>query len=77
MRRLVAETRLHSAELVLPMFVREGASDPVAISSMPGVQQHSLDSFRRALATTPPSCGIATWRSRRRSRDHNFSVSRG
>ncbi len=50
MRRLVAETRLHSAELVLPMFVREGASDPVAISSMPGVQQHSLDSFRRALA---------------------------
>ena len=50
MRRLVAETRLHPAELVLPMFVREGASDPVAISSMPGVQQHSLDSFRRALA---------------------------
>ncbi|MET3769180.1 porphobilinogen synthase [Marisediminicola sp. UYEF4] len=49
MRRLVAETRLHPAELVLPMFVREGASDAVAISSMPGVQQHSLDSFRRAL----------------------------
>lgn len=50
MRRLVAETRLHPAELVLPMFVREGASDAVEISSMPGVQQHSLDSFRRALA---------------------------
>jgi porphobilinogen synthase len=50
MRRLTAETRLHPADLVLPMFVREGASEPLAISSMPGVEQHSLDSFRRALA---------------------------
>ena len=50
MRRLVAETRLHPAELVLPMFVREGAGGPVPISSMPGVVQHSLDSFRVALA---------------------------
>ncbi|HWL03039.1 MAG TPA: porphobilinogen synthase [Microbacteriaceae bacterium] len=49
-RRLAAETRLHPAELILPMFIREGASEPVAISSMPGVVQHSLDSFRRALA---------------------------
>ncbi len=48
MRRLVAETRLHAAELVLPMFVREGVSEPVAISSMPGVVNHSLDSLRRA-----------------------------
>ena len=48
MRRLVAETRLYAAELVLPMFVREGVSDPVAISSMPGVVNHSLDSLRRA-----------------------------
>ena len=49
MRRLVAETRLHPADLVLPMFIREGINEPVAISSMPGVDQHSLDSFRRAL----------------------------
>ncbi|WP_353987144.1 porphobilinogen synthase [Ruicaihuangia caeni] len=49
MRRLVAETRLHPAELILPMFVREGIDDPVPVSSMPGVVQHSLDSFRRAL----------------------------
>jgi len=49
MRRLTAETRLTAADLVLPMFVREGATEPVAISSMPGVEQHSLDSFRRAL----------------------------
>lgn len=50
MRRLVAETRLHPAELILPMFVREGASEPVPISSMPGVVQHTLDSLRRAIA---------------------------
>ncbi|WP_422870045.1 porphobilinogen synthase [Curtobacterium sp. RRHDQ10] len=49
MRRLVAETRLHPAELVLPMFIREGAAEAVPIASMPGVVQHSLDSFRRAL----------------------------
>ena len=48
MRRLVAETRLHPSELVLPMFVREGLGEPVPISSMPGVVNHSLDSLRRA-----------------------------
>ncbi|WP_137843780.1 porphobilinogen synthase [Microbacterium sp. 2FI] len=50
MRRLVSETRLHPADLVLPMFVREGAAEPVPISSMPGVVQHSTDSLRRAIA---------------------------
>ncbi|MGK9147949.1 porphobilinogen synthase [Plantibacter flavus] len=49
-RRLVSETRLDPAELVLPMFVREGISEPVEISSMPGVVQHTLDSARRAAA---------------------------
>jgi len=49
MRRLVAETRLHPADLVLPMFIREGITEATPISSMPGVDQHSLDSFRRAL----------------------------
>ena len=44
-RRLVAEHRLHPADLVLPVFVREGVSEPVAISSMPGVVQHTLDSL--------------------------------
>jgi porphobilinogen synthase len=41
----VAQTRLHPAELVLPVFVREGISEPVAISAMPGVVQHTLDSL--------------------------------
>ena len=50
MRRLVAETRLHPAELVLPLFVREGIPEALPIGSMPGVMQHSLDSMRRAIA---------------------------
>ncbi len=50
MRRLIAENRLHPADLVLPVFVREGAREPVPISSMPGVVQHTLDSLRRAVA---------------------------
>jgi len=41
MRRLVAETRLDRADLVLPLFVKEGASEPTPIASMPGVVQHS------------------------------------
>lgn len=45
MRRLVAQTRLAPAELILPVFVREGVTEPVAITSMPGVVQHSLDSL--------------------------------
>jgi len=41
----VAQTRLHPAELVLPVFVREGATQEQPITSMPGVVQHSLDSL--------------------------------
>ncbi|MFD5432787.1 porphobilinogen synthase [Kitasatospora sp. NPDC127067] len=47
MRRLVAETRLHPAELILPLFVREGVSEPVPVSSMPGVVQHTRDTLRK------------------------------
>ncbi|WP_269455310.1 porphobilinogen synthase [Occultella aeris] len=56
MRRLVAQTRLHPSDLVLPMFVIEAAeSRPIA--SMPGVLQHSLDSLRRA-ATEAAEAGV-------------------
>ncbi|MBC6457676.1 porphobilinogen synthase [Actinomadura sp. HBU206391] len=48
MRRLVAETRLHPADLVLPMFVKEGITEPQPITSMPGVVQHTRDSLRKA-----------------------------
>ncbi|WP_371497741.1 porphobilinogen synthase [Kitasatospora sp. NBC_00374] len=47
MRRLVAQTRLHPAELILPAFVREGISEPRPIGSMPGVVQHTRDTLRR------------------------------
>lgn len=50
LRRLVAETRLHPAELVLPIFVREGAGAPVPISSMPGVVQHTTETLKGAVA---------------------------
>ena len=50
LRRLVAETRIHPAELILPMFVREGLGSPEPIASMPGVSHHSIDSLRRAVA---------------------------
>ena len=45
LRALVAQTRLHPADLVLPVFVREGASEARPIGSMPGVVQHGLDSL--------------------------------
>jgi porphobilinogen synthase len=49
-RALVAETALRPAELVLPVFVKEGLSEPQPISSMPGVVQHTRDSLRKAAA---------------------------
>jgi porphobilinogen synthase len=48
LRRLVAETRLHPAGLVLPLFVREGLDEPAPITSLPGVVQHSRASLRVA-----------------------------
>ncbi|NMM25355.1 MAG: porphobilinogen synthase [Phycicoccus sp.] len=44
-RALVAQTRLHPSDLILPVFVREGATEAQPITSMPGVVQHSLDSL--------------------------------
>ena len=48
MRRLVAETRPAPAELVLPMFIREGLTEARPVTSLPGVVQHSRDSVRKA-----------------------------
>ncbi|GAA3109440.1 delta-aminolevulinic acid dehydratase [Streptosporangium carneum] len=45
---MVAGTRLHPAELVLPVFVKEGIDEPNPIGSMPGVFQHTRDSLRKA-----------------------------
>lgn len=54
---MVAQTRLAPADLILPMFVREGIAEQVPIASMPGVVQHPLDAdglvetARQAVAT--------------------------
>ena len=56
-RRLVSETSVEPRHLVLPMFVREGASEPVPITSMPGVVQHTRDSLKKA-ATEAVSAGV-------------------
>ncbi|MFI9026823.1 porphobilinogen synthase [Streptomyces sp. NPDC053560] len=58
MRRMVAETRLHPADLILPAFVREGISEPVPIGSMPGVVQHTRDTLRKA-AVDAVSAGVS------------------
>jgi porphobilinogen synthase len=50
LRAMVAETSLRPAELVLPLFVKEGIAEPRPISSMPGVVQHTRDSLRKAAA---------------------------
>jgi len=50
LRRLVAETRLHPADLVLPLFVKEVLTEPAPLSSMPGVVQHTRDSLKKAAA---------------------------
>ena len=56
-RGLVRETSIEPRQLVLPLFVREGLTDAVPIGSMPGVEQHSLDSLRAA-ATEAAEAGV-------------------
>jgi porphobilinogen synthase len=50
LRRLVAQTSVRPADLVLPMFIKEGISEPQPVVSMPGVVQHTRDSLRKAAA---------------------------
>ena len=46
---MVSETHLAPSDFILPVFVREGATEPIPIKSMPGVVQHSEASLKRAL----------------------------
>jgi porphobilinogen synthase len=50
LRRLVAQTSVQPSDLVLPLFVKEGISEPRPVASMPGVFQHTRDSLRKAAA---------------------------
>ena len=45
LRRAFAETSLSPADMLAPLFVKEGLTEPVPISSMPGHHQHSLESL--------------------------------
>jgi porphobilinogen synthase len=48
LRRLAADVVVTPSSLILPMFVREGVTEPQPIRSMPGVVQHTLDSLTKA-----------------------------
>jgi porphobilinogen synthase len=48
LRRLVAQTTVSPSDLVLPLFVKDGISEPQPVTSMPGVMQHTRDSLRKA-----------------------------
>ncbi|MBO0776536.1 MAG: porphobilinogen synthase [Actinobacteria bacterium] len=50
LRRLTAQTTVTPSDLVLPVFVKEGISEPQPVASMPGVVQHTRDSLRKAAA---------------------------
>jgi porphobilinogen synthase len=47
---MVAETRLTPDDLIAPLFVREGITEPQPITSIPGVMQHTLGSLRAEVA---------------------------
>jgi porphobilinogen synthase len=49
LRRLVADVRVAPADLVLPVFVKEGLTEPAPIASMPGVVQHTRESLKKAV----------------------------
>ena len=42
-RALVRENRLHPSDFILPVFVLDGSGQTQDVSSMPGVQRHSID----------------------------------
>jgi len=45
LRRLVAQTRLTTDDLVAPLFVVDGLDSPRPVASLPGVSQHSIVSL--------------------------------
>lgn len=45
LRQMVAETELTVNDLIAPLFVREGIDRPQPISSLPGVDQHTVESL--------------------------------
>ncbi len=47
LRGLVRETHLNVGQLIYPLFIAEGTTEPQAISSMPGIVQWPLEHLER------------------------------
>jgi porphobilinogen synthase len=47
LRSLIRETDLSPRHLIAPLFVKEGISEPLPITSMPGHFQHTVESLRK------------------------------
>ena len=50
LRDLVAETTVRTADLIAPLFVRQGIAEAQPIRSLPGVVQHTRESLRKEVA---------------------------
>ncbi|MDP9185601.1 MAG: porphobilinogen synthase [Actinomycetota bacterium] len=50
LRALVRETTLEPADLIAPLFVKEGIAGAVPVASMPGQSQHTVETLRKAAA---------------------------
>lgn len=57
LRDMVAETRIHPKQLILPAFIRDGIREKNPISSMPGQFQHTEETLR-ALARECVDAGV-------------------
>ena len=44
---MVRESRLHPDDLIAPLFVKEGSTEPIPISSLPGQFQHTRETLRQ------------------------------
>ena len=51
MRDLLAETHVRVDDLIAPLFVREGITEPQPIPSLHGVVQHTRDSLRKEVSS--------------------------
>ena len=55
LRELVRETHLHMSDFILPIFVEEGITEPVAIASMPDVYRYPESQLAIATGSVMPS----------------------
>ena len=50
LRELVSETHVRAEQLILPVFIREGLTEPRPVAGMPGVMQHTTLSLSEQAA---------------------------